>query len=59
MPYYVNFSLSEIVRKILPEYGQNIYREAFNSAWEEHQNPPKGDEMLPEKGRSQGRLECS
>ena len=35
MPYKRNSKLQEIVKKNLPEHGQDIYREAFNIAWGE------------------------
>lgn len=37
MPTYKsNSELPERVRSALPEHGQEIYREAFNSAWEQY-----------------------
>lgn len=30
-----------MVRESLPKHGQNIYREAFNSAWEEYKESSK------------------
>ena len=39
MPYKNNSELPETVREHLPEHGQDIYREAFNSAWEEYKDP--------------------
>lgn len=36
MPYKSNSELPETVRNNLPEHGQDIYRKAFNSAWEEY-----------------------
>ena len=39
MPYQSNSELPEMVRESLPEHGQNIYREAFNSAWDEYKDP--------------------
>ena len=39
MPYKSNSELPETVRKNLPEHGQDIYREAFNNAWQEYKDP--------------------
>lgn len=36
MPYASIADLPEAVRKHLPPHGQEIYREAFNSAWEQY-----------------------
>jgi len=36
MPYSSNSDLPASVRHALPEHAQDIYRAAFNSAWEEH-----------------------
>ena len=41
MPYNSNSDLPERVKNVLPEHAQNIYREAFNHAWEEYNNPEK------------------
>lgn len=39
MPYHRNTELPSSVRNNLPEKAQEIYRKAFNSAWEEYKNP--------------------
>jgi cation transport regulator len=39
MPYKNLTELPESVRDNLPEHGQEIYKEAFNNAWEEYANP--------------------
>ncbi|MCT8337863.1 cation transport regulator [Methanoculleus sp. Afa-1] len=40
MPKYgLNKDLPLPVRKALPGHGQDIYREAFNSAWEQYADP--------------------
>jgi cation transport regulator len=39
MPYKDNSELPEAVKEHLPEHGQDIYREAFNSAWKEYKDP--------------------
>lgn len=45
MPYKTVDELPEQVRESLPKHGQDIYKEAFNSAWDEYANPKdrKGD----------------
>jgi cation transport regulator len=50
MPYKINSELSESVRENLPEHGQDIYREAYNNAWEEYKNPSerRGNESREE-----------
>lgn len=39
MPYKSNKELPDSVREHLPEHAQQIYREAFNSAWDEYDRP--------------------
>lgn len=39
MPYSKITDLPENVQKVLPKHAQDIYKEAFNSAWEEYKNP--------------------
>lgn len=39
MPYTSNADLPSRVRDNLPEHAQSIYREAFNHAYQEYQNP--------------------
>jgi cation transport regulator len=50
MPYRNNSELPEMVRNNLPEHGQDIYRKAFNNAWEEYKEPleRRGDESREE-----------
>jgi cation transport regulator len=50
MPYKSNSELPEMARENLPEHGQDIYREAFNSAWEEYKDPSqrRGNESREE-----------
>ena len=50
MPYRTNEELPDSVKDHLPSHAQDIYREAFDSAWEEYQNPSKrrGSESLEE-----------
>ena len=39
MPYKTNKDLPKNVTHMLPAHGQDIYREAFNHAWQEYANP--------------------
>lgn len=39
MPYERSADLPEDVQDALPEHAQDIYREAFNSAWEQYEDP--------------------
>jgi len=41
MPYNNISELPENVRGVLPEHAQDIYKEAFNSAYEEYKDPKK------------------
>jgi cation transport regulator len=41
MPYKSIRDLPDSVRNHLPEHAQEIYREAFNHAWEEYADPEK------------------
>lgn len=45
MPYASTNELPDGVRNVLPAHAQDIYKEAFNSAWEEYKDPEerKGD----------------
>jgi cation transport regulator len=36
MPYKRKSDLPESVRDVLPAHAEDIYKEAFNSAWEEY-----------------------
>lgn len=38
MPYKTNQDLPDSVKQHLPEHAQDIYRKAFNSAWEEYKD---------------------
>lgn len=45
MPKYKsNKDLPENVKENLPKHGQEIYREAFNSAWEQYDEPEERKE---------------
>jgi len=39
MPYSKNSDLPASVTDNLPEHAQEIYRKAFNSAWEQYKEP--------------------
>jgi cation transport regulator len=39
MPYDSLSDLPDSVQDNLPEHAQEIYKEAFNSAWEEYKDP--------------------
>ncbi len=39
MPYKTNSELPDKVKDHLPKHAQNIYREAFNHAFDEYKNP--------------------
>lgn len=41
MPYNTNDELPNPVQHVLPEHAQDIYRNAFNSAWKEYKSPKK------------------
>jgi len=39
MPYKKVSELPDGVKNVLPDHAQDIYKEAFNSAWEEYKKP--------------------
>lgn len=39
MPYKSLSDLPESVKHVLPKHAQEIYQEAFNSAWDEYDKP--------------------
>jgi cation transport regulator len=39
MPYDSNEDLPQDVQDALPDHAEEIYREAFNSAWEQYEDP--------------------
>jgi cation transport regulator len=45
MPYASNHDLPDAVRDHLPPHAQDIFREAFNHAWAEHEHDPRGEEV--------------
>ncbi|MEI7036338.1 putative cation transport regulator ChaB [Fulvimonas yonginensis] len=50
MPYKSTSDLPDAVRDNLPEHAQEIFKEAFNSAWDEYADPDKrrGEESREE-----------
>ncbi len=50
MPYKTDNDLPESVRNALPKHGQDIYRAAYNHAWDEYSEPKerRGDESREE-----------
>jgi cation transport regulator len=50
MPYRKNADLPDRVKDHLPGHAQDIYREAFNSAWDEYESPKerRGDSSREE-----------
>ncbi|HLO23486.1 MAG TPA: ChaB family protein, partial [Methyloceanibacter sp.] len=50
MPYSSNQELPESVKSVLPSHAQDIYREAFDNAWQEYSDPSsrRGSESLEE-----------
>lgn len=50
MPYQTRDDLPESVRHVLPEHAQDIFKEAFNNAIKEYQDPKKRrDKSSPEQ----------
>lgn len=45
MPYFTNAELPGSVRHHLPEHAQDIYREAFNHAWQQYSHEPRHEEI--------------
>lgn len=41
MPYQSKRELPEGVQNVLPDHAQDIYKEAFNNAWDEYKDPEK------------------
>jgi len=41
MPYQTNSELPKGVQNKLPHHAQDIYREAFNHAWQQYADPEK------------------
>lgn len=47
MPYATNEELPKGVRNNLPDHAQDIYRAAFNAAWEQYKDPKKRRDNAP------------
>jgi cation transport regulator len=45
MPYRTNEDLPPSVKRHLPQHAQDIYREAFNSAWLQYENDTRREEI--------------
>jgi cation transport regulator len=45
MPYRINSDLPDSVRNHLPDHAQDIYRAAFNHAYEDHAMDPRQEEI--------------
>jgi cation transport regulator len=50
MPYDRTTELPDNVRDNLPSHAQDIYRKAFNSAWDEYKDP---DDRRSDAGREE------
>ncbi len=50
MPYQSVKGLPEDVRDALPKHAQEIYKEAYNSAWDQYEDPDerRGDQSREE-----------
>lgn len=50
MPYSSTSELPDSVKSVLPAHAQDIYKEAFNSAYDEYKDPEerRGDESREE-----------
>jgi cation transport regulator len=44
MPYHANNDLPPTLRKHLPDHAQDVYREAFNHAWADHNGEVRQEE---------------
>jgi cation transport regulator len=44
LPYYKNSDLPDHVKSGLPDHGQDLYREAYNDAWDIFRDPARRDE---------------
>lgn len=39
MPYKSKSALPDNVKNVLPDHAQEMYKEAFNSAWDQYRDP--------------------
>jgi cation transport regulator len=44
LPYASNADLPENLQRLLPPHAQDIYREAFNNAYADHDGDPRQEE---------------
>lgn len=53
MPYKSNSDLPDNVSNVLPEHAQDIFREAFNSAYDQYKDPEdrRGDDDREDTAR--------
>ena len=53
MPYKSNSDLPDNVSSVLPEHAQDIFREAFNSAYDQYKDPEdrRGDDDREDTAR--------
>lgn len=47
MPYRSKQALPDSVQHVLPAHAQEIYKEAFNSAWEQYKHKATGGRRQP------------
>ncbi|OLO06298.1 cation transport regulator [Salinicola sp. MH3R3-1] len=54
MPYDSRDDIPDSARKVLPPHARTIYKEAFNSAWDEYDKPGdrRGDSSREETGHA-------
>lgn len=45
MPYMTNYDLPIAIQRHLPEHAQDIYREAFNHAWQQYADDLRQEEI--------------
>jgi len=45
MPYLTNYDLPASIQHRLPEHGQDIFRQAFNHAWQQYADDPRHEEI--------------
>lgn len=50
MPYTSTSELPDSVKNVLPAHAQDIYKEAFNGAWDEYKDP---DDRRDDAGREE------
>ena len=51
MPYKAKRELPDNVQNVLPAHAQDIYKEAFNSAWDQYKDKDdRRDDRVPSDG---------